>query len=164
MCNALDIIREKGNEEVVALPPEATVLEAANRMNDRHIGSVLVMEEASDGDAEIVGAGAGAGAGGARLLGIFTERDVLRRIVGGHRDSHDTLLREVMTTPVACALPHTTVDEMRLVMRNRRIRHLPVVDDDGRVLGMVSIGDLNRAEKAVHEQTIHYLEQYISVA
>lgn len=145
MCNALDIIREKGNEDVVSLPPEATVLEAANRMNDRHIGSVLVME----GDA---------------LLGIFTERDVLRRIVAGHRDSQLTFLREVMTTPVACALPRTTIDEMRLVMRNRRIRHLPVVDDEGRVLGVVSIGDVNRAEKSVHEQTIHYLEQYISVA
>lgn len=144
MCEALDLVREK-NQTIASLGGDASVLDAANLMNDRRIGSVLVME-------------------GPRLLGIFTERDILRRVVARRRDPASTLLREVMTSPVACALPHTTLEEMRLVVRNRKVRHLPVVDDDGRVLGMVSIGDLNRAEHAVQEQTIHYLEQYISVA
>jgi CBS domain-containing protein len=144
MCTALDLIREK-DEGLAQLPPEATVFDAANLMNDRHIGSVLVMHDQ-------------------RLLGIFTERDVMRRVVAARLDPDHTTLEQVMTTPVACAAPHTTLDELRLVIRNRRIRHVPVVDDHGAVLGMVSIGDLNRAEHAVQEQTIHYLEQYMSVA
>ncbi len=144
MCTALDLVREK-SREIAALAPDASALDAANMMNDRRIGSVLVMD-------------------GPRLMGIFTERDVLRRIVAARRDPLDTPLHEVMTSPVACALPHTTLEEMRLVVRNRRVRHLPVVDDSGRVLGVVSIGDLNRAEQAVKVQTIHYLEQFISVA
>lgn len=143
MCTALDLVREK-RDDLAWLPPNATALDAANLMNDRRIGSVLVME-------------------GERLLGIFTERDVLRRIVAAKRDPETTSLAEVMTSPIACAMPHTTLEEMRLVIRNRRVRHLPVVDDDGRVLGIVSIGDLNKAEHAVQEQTIHYLEQYIAV-
>lgn len=144
MCTAMDLVREK-HDEVAALPPDASAHEAAHLMNDRRIGSVLVMD-------------------GARLVGIFTERDLLRRIVAERRDAESTELSVVMTHPVACALPRTTLEEMRLVVRNRRIRHLPVVDDVGGVLGIVSIGDLNRAEHAVQEQTIHYLEQYISVA
>lgn len=144
MCTALDLVREK-HDDIGWLPPEANALEAANLMNDRRIGSVLVMD-------------------GERLLGIFTERDVLRRIVAAKLEPEATLLADVMTSPIACALPHTTLEEMRLVIRNRRVRHLPVVDDDGRVLGIVSIGDLNKAEHAVQEQTIHYLEQYIAVS
>lgn len=144
MCTALDLVREK-RQEIASLAPDASALDAANMMNDRRIGSVLVMDDP-------------------RLMGIFTERDVLRRIVAAHRDPVATPLYEVMTSPVACALPHTTLEEMRLVVRNRRVRHLPVVDDHGRVLGIVSIGDLNRAEHTVKDQTIHYLEQFISVA
>ncbi len=144
MCTALDLVQEK-HDDIAWLPPDASALDAANLMNDRRIGSVLVMDDG-------------------RLLGIFTERDVLRRIVAAKRDPESTRLSEVMTSPIACALPHTTLEEMRLVIRNRRVRHLPVVDEAGHVLGIVSIGDLNTAEHAVQEQTIHYLEQFISVS
>jgi CBS domain-containing protein len=112
-------------------------------MNEWHIGSVLVM----DGD---------------QLLGIFTERDVMRRVVAAHRDPEMTRLEEVMTSPVACAAPHTTLDELRLVMRVQRIRHIPVARND-QVIGIISIGDLNKAEHDVQEQTILYLAQYMSV-
>ena len=155
MCTALDLVREK-QDEVAALAPDASALDAANLMNDRRIGSVLVMEGPDPGIPHSPDTPH-------RLMGIFTERDMLRRIVAAGRDPETTLLRDVMTSPVACALPHTTLEEMRLVIRNRRVRHLPVVDDNGVVLGIVSIGDLNRADRAVQEQTIHYLEQYISV-
>lgn len=144
MCTAMDLIREK-DEEVAVLPPSASVIDAATLMCDRRIGSVLVMD-------------------GERLIGILTERDILWRVVVIGNDPYTMTVQEVMTTPVACAQPHTTLEEMRLVVRNRRIRHLPVVNDLGHVLGVVSIGDLNRAEHAVQEQTIHYLEQYMSVA
>ena len=144
MCTALDLIREKRGT-IIALPPGASVFQAAELMNDHRVGSVLVM------DAD-------------RLVGIFTERDLLRRVVVTDGDPHRTKLDEVMTTPIACAQPHTTLEEMRLVVRIRRIRHLPVVDACGHVLGVVSIGDLNRAQHAAQEQTIHYLERYMSVA
>ncbi len=144
MATAEQLIALKGGS-VAALGPEATVLEAAALMNERGIGSVVVIDDKK------------------RLAGIFTERDVLRRVVAEKRDPTTTKLADVMTSPVACAAPHTTLDEIRNVMRERRIRHLPVADRK-RVVGMVSIGDLNKAEHDVQVQTIHYLEQYMSVS
>ena len=142
MATAQQLIEIKGGT-VASLPPGATVLEAAQLMNERHIGSVVVIDHD-------------------RLAGIFTERDVLRRIVAEKRNPAKTDVGAVMTSPVACAAPHTTLNEIRRVMRERRIRHLPVVDGD-RVLGMISIGDLNKAEHHGQEETIRYLEQYMSV-
>jgi len=144
MATAEQLITLKGGS-VAALGPEATVLEAAALMNERGIGSVVVLDDKK------------------RLAGIFTERDVLRRVVAEQRDPATTKLADVMTSPVACAAPHTTLDEIRNVMRQRRIRHLPVAERK-RVVGMVSIGDLNKAEHDVQVQTIHYLEQYMSVS
>ncbi len=144
MATAEQLIALKGGS-VAALGPEATVLEAAALMNERGIGSVVVIDDKK------------------RLAGIFTERDVLRRVVAEQRDPATTRLADVMTSPVACAAPHTTLDEIRNVMRQRRIRHLPVADRK-RVVCMVSIGDLNKAEHDVQVQTIHYLEQYMSVS
>ncbi len=143
MATAEQLISLKGGT-VASLGPGATVLEAALLMNERGIGSVIVI----DND---------------RLAGIFTERDVLRRVVAEQRDPATTKLADVMTSPVACAAPHTTLDEIRQVMRERRIRHVPVVNAK-RVLGMISIGDLNKAEREVQVETIRYLEQYISVS
>ncbi len=142
MATAEHLISIKENG-IASLGPEATVLEAAELMNTRHIGSVLVIKRG-------------------RLAGIFTERDVLRRIVAAQRDPTTTTLDEVMTTPVACAAPHTTLDEIRQVMRDKHIRHVPVVEGR-RVKGMISIGDLNKAEHDGQAETIRYLEQYISV-
>lgn len=129
--------------ELAWLEPTATVLEAAQLMNERHIGSVLVLDNCE-------------------LQGIFTERDVMRRIVAAQRDPKTTKISEVMTRNVVCAAPHSTLDELRVVIREKRIRHIPVLQD-GRVLGMISIGDLNDAEREVQVQTIQYLESYMSV-
>ncbi|MHC4220055.1 MAG: CBS domain-containing protein [Planctomycetota bacterium] len=143
MATAEQLISVKG-DTVASLSPKATVLEAAQLMNERHIGSVLVI-------------------GNKRMAGIFTERDVLRRVVAEQRDPAMTRLADVMTRQVACAAPRTTLDEIRAVMREKRIRHIPVLDGE-RVAGMISIGDLNKAEHEREEQTIRYLERYISVA
>ncbi|MHC4990743.1 MAG: CBS domain-containing protein [Planctomycetota bacterium] len=143
MANALQILEQK-HADLAWLPPAATVLAAAQLMNERHIGSVLVMEDD-------------------RIVGIFTERDVLRRVVAEQRDPATTVLAEVMTSPVAVASPQTTVHELQKVMRDKRIRHVPVVEGE-RVLGMISINDLNRVQHDVDVETIRYLEQYISVA
>lgn len=143
MATAERLMDVKG-DGVASLPPTATVLEAAQLMNERHIGSIVVLEDE-------------------HLAGIFTERDILRRVVAEQRDPSATRLGEVMTSPVACASPRTLLDEIRKVMREKRIRHLPVVQD-GRVVGMISIGDLNQAAIDVQVMTIQYLEQFISVA
>ncbi len=143
MATAEQLIAIKG-AAVASLPSTATVLEAAQVMNDRHIGSVLVIDRN-------------------RLVGIFTERDVLRRIVAEKRSAATTTLDEVMTRKVAFAAPHTRLDEIRSVMRRKRIRHLPVLHRK-RVVGMISIGDLNKAEHDGQAETIRYLEQFMSVA
>jgi CBS domain-containing protein len=143
MATAGQLLAIKGNG-VASLPPTATVLQAAQLMNERRIGSVLVM----DGD---------------RIAGIFTERDVLQRVVAEQRDPVTTVLSDVMTRRIACAAPHTMLDEIRTTMRDRRIRHMPVLDRK-RVVGIISIGDLNKARHERCEQTIRYLQQYMSVA
>lgn len=142
MAQAEQLIALKGGT-IAALPPSASVLDAAQLMNERHIGSVVVLDKG-------------------QLAGIFTERDIMRRVVAERRDPETTTLDEVMTRAVAFAAPHTTLDEIRKVMRDKRIRHVPVVEGR-RVTGMISIGDLNRAEHEVDVETIRYLEQYMSV-
>src|SRR5262249_12623192 len=97
----------------------------------------------------------------ARIVGIFTERDVLRRIVSEQRDPTRTPVEEVMTPEIICCTPETTVEEARAIMRDRRIRHLPMVDADGGLLGLISIGDLNAHQLASQELTIHMLHEYL---
>jgi len=142
MPNAQRIIEQKGSE-VISIGPDATVLEAASLMNEHRIGSVLVLARG-------------------KLVGIFTERDVMRRVVAEELDPATTRVEDVMTKSVACAAPHTTYGELCTVMREKRIRHLPVMDGR-KVIGMISIGDLNRVDQAEQEQTIMYLSQYMSV-
>jgi CBS domain-containing protein len=96
-----------------------------------------------------------------KFEGIFTERDYLRRIAVEGRTSRDTLVREVMTSPVIAVGPETTVEEAMALMTDRRIRHAPVVDDD-HLLGMVSIGDLVRLLSQEQSFKIRYLTEYIS--
>ncbi len=143
MATAEQLLTLKGGT-MATLPPDATALDAAMLMNERHIGSVLVVD-------------------GNRFVGIFTERDVMRRVVAEHRDPETTPLETVMTTAVAVGAPHTTLNELRQVMRKRHIRHVPIVEND-HAIGMISIGDLNQAAFEVQEQTIQYLERYMSVS
>jgi CBS domain-containing protein len=141
MATVRDILAAKG-PHVQSIGPDATVLDAALLMNEHKIGSLLVMT-------------------GGRLAGIITERDLLVRVVGRRRDPADTPVREVMTAEVACCRPETELAEARGVMKNRRIRHLPVLDTDDRLLGLVSIGDLNAHLAQDQENTIHVLHEYI---
>ena len=124
-----------------SVTPQTTILEAIRRMNERQIGSVLVME-------------------GDRLAGIFTERDVLTRVVPQRLDPAKTPVAEVMTRqPVT--IPHTTtVSQAMMVVTDKRRRHLPVIQD-GRVLGMVSIGDLTRWVVRDQQRTIDNLFDYV---
>ncbi len=127
----------------------ASVLDAARVMNDHKIGSVIVMS------------GVGGGGGDGRMVGILTERDILTRVVARQADPVSTRVLDVMTREVLTCRPSTKLNEARLVMRERRIRHLPVLDGE-RVVGMVSIGDLNHAEHNILIETIHTMEAYIA--
>jgi CBS domain-containing protein len=137
----LNILEKKGRH-VWTVGREATVLQATLLMNEHKIGALVVTD-------------------GGRIGGIFTERDVLRRVVGEQRDPARTTVAEVMNEEVFCCSAQTTLEEASGAMKNRRIRHLPVVDDDGRLQGMISIGDLNAYHNAAQEQTIFLLHEYL---
>jgi CBS domain-containing protein len=142
MATVKDILAVKGSH-VLSIGPEAMVLDAALLMNEHKVGSLVVMDAG-------------------RILGIISERDILTRIVVTRRDPGATPVHEAMTMEVVCCQPHTPLDEARGVLKNRRIRHLPVVDLEQRLCGMISIGDLNAWETHDHEFTIHVLQEYIS--
>lgn len=130
------------SSHVHAIGPEAAVLDAANLMNAHKVGSLLVMDAG-------------------RLIGIITERDMFQRVLVARRDPDSTPVSDVMSTELVCCHPHTTLDEARGVLKNRRIRHLPVLDENENLLGLVSIGDLNAYQANDHERTISILHEYI---
>jgi len=141
MAAISEILNQKSSQLRTARGDE-TVLHATKRMNEHGIGALLVMD-------------------GSRLVGIFTERDVLRRVVAEERQPATVRVDEVMTRDIACATPDTSVDEARGIMRQRRIRHLPVVNTSGEVQGLISIGDLNAFYANNQEVEIHYLQEYL---
>jgi CBS domain-containing protein len=141
MATVREILALKGSH-IENISPMATAYDAADQMNRHKIGSLVVLADN-------------------RLVGIITERDILVRIVARRRDAASTLVEEVMTTEVACCRPHTTLEEARSTLKNRRIRHLPVLDDDDRLCGVISIGDLNAWNSTDQEHTIHLLNEYI---
>jgi CBS domain-containing protein len=136
-----DILAVKG-AQVLSVGSEATALDTALLMNEHKVGSLVVMN-------------------GGHVIGIITERDILRRIVASRRDPAHTAVADVMTTEVICCRPHTPLEEARGVLKNRRIRHLPVIDEAERLCGLISIGDLNAHESHDQERTIHVLQEYI---
>ena len=140
MATVKDILDKKGRT-VVTIVPDDSVLTAAKLMNQRGIGGVVVVE-----DDEVVG--------------IFTERDVLRRVVAERRDPAKTVIREVMTSPVTTCRPGAGVGECSALITDKRVRHLPVVED-GTLCGIVTSGDLlaHRAEEQA--DTIQYLNSYM---
>jgi len=141
MATVRDILAKKGSQ-VWSLGGETSVLQAAQFMTEHKIGALLVLD-------------------GAHIAGMFSERDILRRVVAEGRDPAQILVADVMTTEVACCTPETSLEEARGAMKNRRIRHLPVVDGNEKLLGVISIGDLNAFQVADQEQTIFLLNEYL---
>ena len=135
-----DILRRKG-EDVYSVGPLATVIDAVNTMNDHHIGSVLVCD-------------------GGYPVGVFSERDVLVRVVAAQRDPRQTLVRDVMTTRLYTASPDDTLLEVMRLMTDRRCRHVPVMEAE-LLVGLVSIGDLTKASQYNLRQEVRELSSYI---
>ncbi len=141
MAQVSDLLARKGNF-VLCISPTTTVLDAVQLMNRHKVGSACVCIDD-------------------RIIGIFTERDVLTRVVGEKRDPVDCLVEDVMTSDIAYARMNTEVDQVAAIMKVRRIRHLPVCDDHGRLQGLVSIGDVNAFRTDGQATEIHYLQEYI---
>ena len=140
MSTLRDLLARKGTE-VATITADATVLEAADLMNRRRIGALCVV----NGDA---------------LVGVFTERDILNRVVSAQLDPAGTKVAEVMTTPVTTCAPHGKAADCAAVMSHKRIRHLPVVEDD-KLVGLISTGDLMAMQVFQQQAQIENLHQYL---
>ena len=137
------LLSKRNSGPIAACGVDDTVLDAAVLMNERMIGSVAVL----DGD---------------RLAGIFTERDILRRIVAAECNPATTRLGDVMSAPVTVAASNTPLSLLTTIMRDTHIRHVPIVEED-KPIAMISIGDLNKAHADEQDETIHAMETYVSI-
>jgi len=142
MNTSIATLLEQKSGAIFTIPTTVTVAEAVQEMNAHKVGSVLVMD-------------------GMRLAGIFTERDVLRRVVGGDLDPKVTPITKVMTADVLTILPTVTVQQVMDIFTEKRCRHLPVVEN-GRLLGVISIGDVSRWVANLHRAEAESLRQYIA--
>jgi CBS domain-containing protein len=140
MTTVKHLIDRKGRT-VFSVDPEDPVLEAIRMMADHHIGALIVMK-------------------GDKLQGIISERDYARKVILHGRSSAETPVWQIMSTPVVTVSPEQTVQNCMELMTERRIRHLPVTEA-GKVVGMISIGDLVKAVIEDQQQTIEQLESYI---
>jgi len=137
-------VLELCDPETAVIPVEATVADAVRLMLDHHVGAVGVIDNEK------------------RVAGIFTERDVLRKLALAGRDLEKTPLREVMTTPVEMATQATGPGEALATMVERHFRHLPVVDNDGHLLRMLSIRNLLQWRVDSLVQELDSMEQYLA--
>jgi CBS domain-containing protein len=142
MATVKTILDRKG-DAVATIRPEATALDAAHAMNERRIGSLVVVEQD-------------------RVVGIVTERDILIRIVAEERDPSRTRVREIMTEKVASCTPETPTEQCRDMMILRRIRRLPVIVES-RLIGIVTSGDVMRQEIEAQRDTIDALNEYMEM-
>lgn len=140
MHTAQTILDRKGTD-VATIAKTASVLEAAALMNQRRIGALVVTEQD-------------------RVVGIFTERDILNRVVAQEKQPSETVVGDVMTSPMAVCRRDTLLRECRGTMTAKRIRHLPVVEE-GKLYGLISAGDVLANEVEDKQSTIEYLHDYL---
>jgi len=135
------LLSAKGNE-IWSIHPDATVYDAIHLMAEKKIGALLVMEAN-------------------KLVGVISERDYARQVILKGRASDSTAVSEIMTSRVIYAPPEQTIEQSLALMTEKRVRHLPIVDQD-RVVGVISMGDLVKAIIAEQRLTIEQLERYIA--
>ena len=140
MFTIRDVLAKKGTD-VATISPESTALDAADLMNERRIGALCVVE-------------------GETLVGVFTERDLLNRVVSRKRDPATTKVAEVLTSSVITCGPRGTIEDCATVMSHRHVRHLPVVEGT-KLVGIVSTGDLMALQVAEKQAFIEDLYEYL---
>ncbi len=136
------VLSEKGGR-IWTIEPDATVYNALQMMAEHGIGALLVIEHE-------------------KFTGVVSERDYARKVILKGRSSQQTKVRDIMSSPPITISANCTVDEAMRLATERRIRHLPVVDSSGAILGILSIGDLVKWIITSHEKTIDQLQNYIS--
>jgi CBS domain-containing protein len=136
-----DLLDRKGSA-VFSTTPSSNVLDATELMNQHRVGALLVIDSDS-------------------VVGIFTERDVLTRVVGSGKSPAEIAVGEVMTHPVAYCTRETPVEVCKAIFTEKRIRHMPVMEGN-RVIGLVATGDVMAFEAHSLQQTVRYLEEYIN--
>jgi len=141
MANVETLLKIKGNH-TWSISPQATVYEALQKMADKEAGALLVIEDE-------------------KLVGIFTERDYARKLILKGRFSRDTAVSELMTQDVLYVEPHNSIEDCMVLMTNKRVRHLPVMDNE-QLVGIVTIGDVVKQIISNQESTIAQLENYIA--
>jgi len=141
MHSVRQILTQKGSD-IWAVKPDDSVFDAVRQMAELKVGAMMVMTDA-------------------RLDGMFSERDYARKVILEGRSSRETPVGDIMSSPPITIHPQATADEALALMTQKRIRHLPVVED-GKVVGLVSIGDLVNAKIEDQQRLIEQLEQYVS--
>jgi CBS domain-containing protein len=141
MHTVKELLREKGNQ-VWTIAPQATVYEALELMAAKNIGSLVAVEHG-------------------KVAGVFTERDYARKVILKGRSSKTTTVAELMTTDVLYVSPDDTIENCMALMTDKRLRHLPVMEN-GKLAGVVSIGDIVKVIISEREFTIRELERYIT--
>jgi len=135
------VLKQKG-QNVWAVSPEACVYDAIEIMSEKYVGALMVVYEG-------------------KLVGVVSERDYARKVILQGRSSKETQVKEIMTSPAIFVTPDQTVEDGMRIMTDKHIRHLPVVED-GKILGVVSIGDLVKWMISAQQHTISQLHSYIN--
>lgn len=138
----ISALLERKGSVVHAVSATVTIAKAVDEMNRHRIGSIVVLESG-------------------RPTGIFTERDVLRRVVGANIDPHVMRVADVMTVDLITISPETTIEETMVLFAEKHCRHLPVLSE-GRLIGLISIGDISRWMADAHRTEAEHLKNYIA--
>ena len=139
----ISALLERKGSVVHSVPSTVTIAQAVDEMNRHRIGSIVVLETN-------------------RPIGIFTERDVLRRVVGASIDPKIMRVADVMTSNLITISPETTIEETMILFAEKRCRHLPVLTEDGHMIGLISIGDISRWMAESHRAEAEHLKNYIA--
>ncbi len=142
MATVSQILKSKSDQAVHTIAPTASVYDSIKLMAEKNIGALMVLE-------------------GGKIVGLVTERDYARKVVLMAKSSKDTPVREIMTSQVMYVRPEQTSEECMALMTENRVRHLPVLDQ-GRLIGLVSIGDLVKDVISEQKFLIEQLEHYIA--